>query len=481
MVRKSNARRHTARFGVVALLAMSLVALACGAKGTDESKDDGNSSSSTVASGGSTDKFGTLDSPCGKAPDGKKVTIAAGEDGGASDKLRLGVANERTSDIRPGLLKELYDTGVAFTEWCNEQGGIAGLPIDLVDLDGKLLQTEAAMTTACTGVFAMVGGGWVQDNLAFSGKPESDFHKCKLIAFPGFAVSTEFSEANGVVQPLPNPAYQRSATFWRDLAKKYPEEVKKTTAVFGEIPSIRINKDQNKAVEKTIPAFGFVEDIPYNIASQDWTLVAQKVLQEGATAVNYVGEPENLSNFVAKLKEQNYKGIVYADANQYDEKLFSAGADLAEGVVVRIATHPFEEAADYPAIQQYVDLMKKDPDRKIASLGIQAFSAWLLFATSVNKCVEKSGGEISRTCVIEAAKTIHEWDGGGMHVIADPGAGTPPKCAMGVVAEKGATFGRLFPEKGAKSDEPGFSCYDDAVVDITGDFGKGNVDPSRGY
>ena len=458
------------------------VALGCGAKGTDTSK--GDESPASTAAGGSASgagKFGTLDSPCGKAPSGKTVSIAAGEDGGSATKLRLGVASDKTADIRPGLLKELYDTGVTFTEWCNAQGGIAGLPIELVDLDGKLLSVEAAMTTACHGVFAMVGGGFAQDNLIFSGKDSSDFHKCKLIAFPGFAVSTAFSEANGVIQPLPNPAYKKSNGFWQDLQEKYPEEVKKTAAVFGDLPSLRVNKDGNKAVAATVPGFNYVVDIPFNPLSQDWSLIAQQVVQEGVTAVNFVGEPEGMSGFVAKLKDQNWKGVIFADANQYDPKLFSAGPDLAEGVVIRLATHMFEEADEYPAIQQYVDIMKKDPNRKIASLGIQGWSAWLLFATSVNKCIDSSGGEISRKCVIEAGKTITSWDGGGLHAEANPGENLPPECAMAAVADKGAKFSRLFPKEGDPTFKDGFSCRDNSIVDVTGDFGKGNIDPSLGY
>lgn len=465
---------------------VAMVALGCGAKGIDNG-GGGVVAPPTTAAGGTGDtsgganKFGTLDSPCGKAPDGMTVKIATGEDGGSATKLRLGVASDKTSEVRPGLLKEFYDTGVAFTEWCNEQGGIAGLPIELVDLDGKLLSVEAAMTTACTGVFAMVGGGFAQDNLVFSGRPGSDFHLCKLIAFTGFAVTTDFAEANGVFQPLPNPAYKKSNGFWRDLQAKYPDEVKKTAAVYGDVPSLRVNKDGNKAVAATVPGFNYVVDIPYNPITQDWSLIAQQVVQQGVTAINFVGEPEGMSGFVSKLKDQNWKGVIFADANQYDPKLFSAGPDLAAGVVIRLATHMFEEADTYPAIKQYVDIMKKDPGRKIAALGIQGWSAWLLFGTAVNKCLEKSGGELSRKCVVEAGKTITTWDGGGLHTDANPGDNIPPECAMGAVAEKGAKFGRLFPKKSDPTYEDGFSCHPDAIVDITGDLGKGNVDPSLGY
>ena len=44
--------------------------------------------------------------------------------------------NDRSAEIRPGLNKVMYDASVAFAGWCNDQGGIGGLPIEIVDMDG---------------------------------------------------------------------------------------------------------------------------------------------------------------------------------------------------------------------------------------------------------------------------------------------------------------------------------------------------------
>ncbi len=54
----------------------------------------------------------------------------------------------------------MYDAAVAFAQWCNEQGGIAGLPIEVIDGDAKLFEVPAAMERICDQAFAMVGGGW---------------------------------------------------------------------------------------------------------------------------------------------------------------------------------------------------------------------------------------------------------------------------------------------------------------------------------
>ena len=57
----------------------------------------------------------------------------------------------------------MYDTAVAFTEWCNEHGGILGRELVLSDVDAKLFEYEPAVTEACGRDFALVGGGAVFD------------------------------------------------------------------------------------------------------------------------------------------------------------------------------------------------------------------------------------------------------------------------------------------------------------------------------
>src|SRR5690606_8608332 len=126
---------------------------------------------------------------------------------------------------------------VAFVEWCNAQGGVGGLEIEIVDLPAALFEVESVMTTACTDVFAMVGGGMAQDNLQFSGKDGSDFHRCGLIDIPAYAVSTEKSGSNGHVQPVPNPADNTGNAWFRAYQELYPEEAATWSVAWADIPA----------------------------------------------------------------------------------------------------------------------------------------------------------------------------------------------------------------------------------------------------
>ena len=462
------------------LIVAVLVASACGAKGADEAAEKDQATKTTeattdgtTAAEGSTAKFGTLDSPCGKGD--TTATIKADEAGAGTDKLYIGVGNDREG-LRPGLLKELWDGANAFVNWCNEQGGINGLLLEAVDLNGEVIKVEDAMTKACTGVFAIVGGGWAQDNFIFSGRDGSDFHKCKMIAFPGFAVSTDFSEGTDQVQALPNPAYDKPASAMTAIAELYPDEVKKFGVVFGNLPSLVQNKDQIVGVAKQLDGYEGFQEISYDIISQDWAVVAQQVIDKDIQAISFVGEPPNMSKFSQALRDQGFEGVISADANQYDERLLEASGPAAvEGIVIRIAAHPFEEADKWPATGQLVKVLDDTvPDWTRAGLAVQSFSSALLFATAAKKCADE--GEISRACVLQAGLDTHEWDAGGLHAVSDPGANAAPDCAM-LVTVKGGQYERLFPELGSDEDNgEGFYCS--PTVKLTGEFGTGNRESS---
>ena len=462
----------------VLVCAMALVASACGAKGDDTGAA---AASTTVASSGSSQtsaaKFGDLDSPCGPG----KATVKSGEGPSTPGQITLGIANDRSSTIRPGLNKEVWDASNAFIKWCNDQGGIEGLKINPVDLDGQLLQVQSAMTKACNGVFAMVGGAFVQDDQEFSGQDGSDFHKCKLIDVPAFAVSVKKSESNGQVQPLPNPAYSKSTGWIEDFQKLYPEESKKNVVVYGELPSLQVVKAQ---YDSAVQAVGGIEQLPaisYPVAGlTDWGPLADRVISSGATSLYYVGEPANLANLMASLSQKNWKGKVLNETNIYDDKVFGKGADAVDGIVVRLPFTPFEEAKDNPATQQYLDNLKaSDPSAKAASLGMQSTSAWLLFASAAKKCAADNGGVIDRECIVKAGKTFTDWTAGGLHAPSDAGSKNPTKCSLLVVA-KGGKWVRLYPKVGGTDDDQdGFHCPEPGVAKVTADLGQGAIDPTR--
>lgn len=456
---------------------LTLVAAACGASGQESGEDEENPETTEAEQVADEITFGDMPSPCG---DGD-ATVAPGE-GPATDKLVIGVANDRGADAigRAGLNKEVWDASQAFAQWCNDQGGIQGLQIELVELDAQAVNVEAAMIKACTDVFAMVGGGMAQDQLQFSGNAESDFHQCGLIDIPAFAVSIEKAGSNGKIEPIPNPS-DKVATQWvQDFVELYPEESQNFVIAYGELPSLQTVKAQFEAAAEA-EGLELLPPISYPLLGvDDWGQYADLIIQSGAEAMYWIGEPDNAASMTAKLREKGWDGPILHQGNVYDESIFGQGAKAAENNIVRIPFPPFEEANRWPAIQQYLDLVGEIPDGKVAALGIQSMSAWLLFATAVNACAEGNDGVIDRTCILEEAAAVEDWTAGGLHVPTDPGSGVGPECGMLIITNNGE-FERLWPELGGEGDDyEGYSCPEDSIVDVDiSGLGEGKVDPDR--
>ena len=188
---------------------------------------------------------------------------------------------------------------------------------------------------------------------------------------------------------------------------------------------------------------------------------------KGVEGVIWVGEPENLAKLEVDMKDVNFAPQwIRADTNHYDQKLLDVGGASVANTYIPSSFVPFEEAAKNPATQQYLDEMKKyTPGGKAkALLGLQAWSAWLLFAQSAKQC----GSDLTRRCVYDNAKKVHDWTGGGLHAPTDPGANGGSKCFTLLVAGNGKfTVVDNKPNRGL------YNCSPQNRQALTGDYGKG--------
>lgn len=463
----------------VLLLAAALLASACGASGSTgkQADEDGGKKQPGTTAVADDASFEKLTDLCS---DGD-FSIKADEAGKGTDKLYLAVANDRSAQIRTGLNKVLYDSSVAFSKWCNDNGGIGGLKIQVIDADAALFNVETAMTTVCSDAFAMVGGGFVMDNLEFSGKDSSDFHKCKMIDIPGFAVSVEKTDSNGQVQPVPNPGTSVANTWMRDFKKLYPEDAKTWGVAYGDIPSLVFVKNKYLAAAKDVGLnnVGTMKFPAINVA--DWTPYARRFIDLKASSLTFVAEVENLTGFLAKAVEQGWKGRPLVETNMYEPMLSAEPA--AEGTVMRMTYHPLEEKDEWPGVKKYLDINEKYvPGGDLGGLGIQGTSAWLLFVTAANACGKKNNGELTRTCILEEAAAVKDWTGGGLHGPQDPEPAKTAKaspCSLLMIVKDGK-FERLYPEiDGEDDDTEGFHCPKNGVSQVPENEGQGIIDPGR--
>ena len=434
--------------------------------------------SSTDAPVPETITFGDVESPCGPAPAGVTPTIAAGEGGGATDVIRIAAASDKGNVAVPGLNAELYDATVAFAGWCNEQGGIAGLPLEVIDADAKLFEVPAQMENVCSNAFAMVGGGWAFDDQQFP-----RFHECDMIDFAGFTVSAAKSLSDNLISAMPNPSNRKDAGWFKWAVAVHREAMTKFATVYSDILTAQVVEQQYIEATGIVGGITTIERIAYNsLGETSWVPIAQKLKSMGARAIAFVGVPEVLVLLTKAMDEIGYRpDLIMVDAGFYAEVLVERGGSSVDGVVIRTAFTLLEEADRVKAVRDYVDMMNTyTTDGKISGLGMQATSASLLFAVAARDCIEAES-VLSRACVMEAAKSYTTWTGGGLHAPSQAGLGIPSPCYQMITVGDGA-FTRLYPPLGATDadrtivdtadlTEDGWACDESTLVELVGDYG----------
>jgi ABC-type branched-subunit amino acid transport system substrate-binding protein len=409
-------RRSRTQWWVVAVVA--LLAAACGA----EREDDGSGvvptsapPTTTAPAEGSAEpvRFGDLEFPCGPGD------AAGATDVGVTDgEIVIGYGDDAGSPVAPGTGHEMSDAIEALVERCNELGGIAGRPIRAQYYDAAVLDVATAVTQACAdGVFMLVGQGWALDS-----QQEELRLECGLASVPAFAVSASFAHAPLAVQPVPNPADQTPTAGAALLAELYPAEILRSAVVYGNFA-----------------------------ATQETTAKVLQLRSAGAEAVYFSGVC--LPSYQAlrqRAAVDGYEPVWFLEANAYEAQCAAANADGAmDRSFIRMVFLPLEEADVVPAVGDYVELLEASGgDRSL--LGMQATSAFLLWATAASAC----GSELTRACVLEQARSVEGWTAGGLHVPTEPGANTVPTCGL-LLELVGTTYRRAVPpEPGSVACDP---------------------------
>jgi hypothetical protein len=134
---------------LIAVLAVTaLLVGACSSRGTTEGAT--SSTTPTTAAAADNASFGTLENLCGPGD----ATIDAAQNAGATDVINVGTATDKGFQVVPGLNIEMEDAAKAFIAWCNEQGGVKGLPLNLVELDAAYFNVPAMMEQACAAAWS---------------------------------------------------------------------------------------------------------------------------------------------------------------------------------------------------------------------------------------------------------------------------------------------------------------------------------------
>jgi hypothetical protein len=137
---------------------------------------------------------------------------------------------------------------------------------------------------------------------------------------------------------------------------------------------------------------------------------------------------------------------------------------LGTGVYVYNYIVPFELADTHPATKLYMDLLRSYANgAQPKSGGVNAMSAWLLFAHAANDC----GSNLTRACLLDKARAVTNWDAGGLTAPMNPGnANSPaPECFVFFHATAG---GWVVDKDITKPNRDIFNCDPANVIELPG-------------
>jgi ABC-type branched-subunit amino acid transport system substrate-binding protein len=450
------------------LISVVVIAAGCG-RSSNNSAGTGNTGSTTATTAApSAGSFGSLQNICGPKPSG--ATLTATDKGVTATSIQVSTFSDPGFSGRPGLDQELFDSADAFTKWCNAAGGISGRQIVLKKRDAKVLEYQQRIIDACTeGDFMMVGGGGVFDNTG-----QTNRLACGLPMVSGFSVNPEATGADLSYEAVPNPTNKLSVGEYQYIAKQFPQDITKVGVLTGNVPTTVTTA---KRIKEAIAGMGWkvVYDEQYNsVGETTWRPFAEAMKTAGVKGLVWVGDPGILVSLMKAFSDIGYKlDFVRADPNHYDSLLTSEGGQAVDDTYIRGVFYPFltdAAAKGNPATVQYRSILKQYvPNAKIAYLGVQGFSAWLLWAQAATAC----GANLTRDCVWQQLAKVNSWTAGGLQAPQDVANDTPGDCFALFVTKNGQ-----FTTPDINANQGIYRCDPSQVVTLTGDYGKGTKCPN---
>jgi hypothetical protein len=438
-----------------------LVASGACSRDSGTTEEGGDATTTTAKSGGGDGDptalgaggFGDLEKVC---QDGDASGATA--TGVTDTEIHLGSVTDKGFTGAPGLNKEMYDTAVAFSAWCNEHGGILGRKLVVDDLDAALTEYEARVTDACTKDFALVGGGAVFDE-----DPNGVRVACGLPNIAGYVVSAPARNAKLQVQPLPNPLAKISVGRYLAAARDYPEGIKSYGILASNIPAVSLVRDQLLETAKSL-GFEVKYQLDYAPAGESgWANFVADMQAKDIKVLEFVGQPTNLTSLNRAMQTAGwYPDVTLLSGNFYDDNYAKETAGISGKLSIQSQFFPFEMASENKATQDYLDLMEQyNPGGKVALLGVQSMSSWLLFAQAATAC----GSELTADCLLKEAAAAKGWTGGGLHAPQTPGNTEPSDCWLSLTLGKD---GYALDKKATQANEGIYNCDPKNVIELTG-------------
>jgi len=435
---------HPKKVLLAGVLALAMLATACGRSGSDDS----SSGASNAAS-----------SKC------KDTTLEATEIGVTADSITVQVMADVGSPLAPGLFQGNVDATKAWARWVNENGGLACRQVKVEIWDSKLDPTEAknGLINGCKVALALVGDNALfnPDTATIGNCPDKAGQAIGIPNFVGLA-----NDANEACQPntwnvqsvsevCPSTLsgvrpFQGSAGYNQWLAKNLAPN-REFYLIPGDFPTtvqsgMVIIEQQRKSgidVVGSAKVSGRAEQSTYLAYLTEASNLGATTIYDGSnsTAMLKAQQEAKAQGVLAKYKWTGSLSI-------YDKTYTTADPSVTNGTYAGLNQLPWDEADRSEGLSAYIKYIGGAGNAD--ALGANAFMAGIAFKETVDRIVAAKGpNALTRANIVKEIPNTKS-DFGGWIGETKGGKDIMP-CFMVIQIQNGV-WKRIYPTETGKLD-----------------------------
>ena len=458
------------RAWIIALMALALVAAACGRDSDDAADTTTTVAPATTAAtddGGDGDTGGTDGdpTPTTEAPPTDPCEATALEEteiGVSADTITVLVMADVGSPLAPGLFQGSLDGTKAWAEKVNANGGLACREVVVEEYDSQINPQESTngILRACENALAMVGSTalFVTDVTdlntcpdmagAATGIPDlperavDAQHQCSPNVFSVASVNGSCPYAGdgprdwvAIVGPY---AWLQETAGPLNGVYLLPGDLRNTIATT--MPTLRGQEAAGLTIDGMFPVSGSADQATYG----------QYVQAMLANNSNF-GQTGSDDQSILKLRrEAVLQGVDVDSVNWfcsvacYTPAFLGSEPEAIEGTYLWLPFLPFDEGDVNPETAAFIEGMG---DSQPASWAAGAWAAGVLFEQAVNAIVEADGPNgLTRVRLLDELTAMSEFSANGMFGSISPAAKETSPCFVMMQVQDGA-FVRVYPEE----------------------------------
>lgn len=377
--------------------------------------------------------------PAGPAAAAACAPGAATSTGVTATEIKVGNVSQ-ISGLVPGFGKTGVNGVKAYFNMVNNQGGVCGRKLTLVEADDRFQSANnRAETEKLSGqVIAFVGSTSVVDD---GGAPVIEAKGVADISLTTTAPRTA-AKNNFSPNPIdPTPGAGNGAAKILTYFKSTYGVAK--AAIFYQDVATGVNQSKNYEIDFQKAGIPVVAKYPVAPTATNFRSQATDMQEKGVDIVITVAEVGAISNLARAFADIGYAPKVpFYGAQTYGKKFLQQAGPAAEGTKIGLIFAVPEDGS--PAIQQFKTWYERtapgaDPD-------FFAILSWVAADLFVN-ALRAAGPDPTQASILEQMRTVTQYDGGGLVAPINPAQKKQPQC-FHVVEVKGGRWVKTFPGQG---------------------------------